>query len=734
MIRSDITSAGRYRAEVNGLRAVAIAMVACYHIWFGRVSGGIDIFLLISSFLLMQTFLRRIDAGRDLNLVGYWVRAFRRLVFPAVVTILGTLVLVFTCYSSWRWRASLADAGAALFYFENWRLAFSAADYYADKATISPFQHFWSLSMQGQIFLLWPALIGLCWVFAGLSRSGRPGGTIRVFLSRAAVSLFGVPRGWSHSDSDKRALAGGPSHARRTRAWLLVLFGVVFAASLVWSSYQTRIFQSFAYFSTLTRLWEFALGALLALILPWVEQRIGALRPGGPAVFRGVLGWVGLIGVLSCGLVIDVQGFFPGFVALWPTLAACAVIIAGHTGLSWGVDRFLASRVLGWLGDISYALYLVHWPILVTVARFAGGDSLPVSWGIMVLVLSLVSAWALTRFVDEPVRYSPWAQAKRLRSVAVIALALAMGVGVLVVSQVALDWRARQIYSSATGDAPGAMALLDPRESSYSGPLVPAETDLPDDWFGLDEECSEEVLDPSDPLAIACWMKTGSGAQVVAVGNSRMEQYMAALTPIAEERGWGLTAFLRGGCPHQMVDRPEGQYEVDIDPMASGEERSWAMECWQWNQMLYRYILDTQPDYVIMESTFVTMGGREVLMPGIIDLVGTYTAAGIDVITIRDMPRLPMNPLDCLDTLDRAECEVPADFYSANDPSLVLLNAVQGTGQVYLLDPVPYLCPGDNCPLVIGGVYVYMDEWHISATYAATMAQPLAKQLDEQGL
>ena len=137
-----VTSAGGYRAELHGLRAMAIALVVIYHIWFGRVSGGIDIFLLISSFLLMQTFLRRIDYGKPLDLIGYWLKAFRRLVPPAAITIVTTLLLMYVFLPESRWREILRQAKASALYYENWYLAFNSADYYADKLTISPLQHF----------------------------------------------------------------------------------------------------------------------------------------------------------------------------------------------------------------------------------------------------------------------------------------------------------------------------------------------------------------------------------------------------------------------------------------------------------------------------------------------------------------------------------------------------------------------------------------------------------------
>lgn len=692
------SSAGRFRTELHGLRAVAIAMVVCYHVWFGRVSGGIDIFLLISSFLLMQTMVGRIDRGGGLDLPGYWAKAFRRLLPPAVLTILATGVMTFLVLPPWRWLVVLEDARACLLYHENWRLAFSAADYYADKSTISPLQHFWSLSIQGQIFLLWPALIGLCWWAAG-------------------------------------------RRAGRTRMGLWMVFTTIFCCSLIWSIYQSADFQTFAYFSSWTRLWEFAGGALLALGLPGIERfaGLGDEGLGGPCppILRAAASWLGLLGVLSCGLVVDVQGLFPGAIALWPTLCACLVIVAGHSGTRWGADRLLSTRLLQWLGDISYGLYLVHWPVLVAVAYLTESDELPPGPGLGVLVVSLAGAWALTRFVDEPVRYSRWAQASRLRSLGIILLALAVGLAGVLGAGWALD---RQIARVAgESDAPGARVLLDGSEVP-EGVIVPHLSYLPIDWFGLDEECTGELVHDDETVGQTCWMNSSARPLVIGVGNSRLEQYLAAFVPLAEQRGWGLASYTLGGCPHGLIPAPredQGDEEdtgmVIIHPLGQGAEYDYLLECWEWNQFVHQHILEVRPDYVVVESTFVTPAGEEILMPGVTEAITAYRQAGIDVIAIRDMPRLPGDPLNCL-TRQGEGCAFTADFYAGQDPGLELREVGGGPGRLFLLDPVDYICPDGNCPLTIGGVYVYLDAWHLSASYAATLAVPLDRQLVDQGI
>jgi peptidoglycan/LPS O-acetylase OafA/YrhL len=284
-----------FRPEVQGLRFVAVLLVVVYHVFLDRVSGGVDVFLLISAFFLTLSFVRKLEAGQPLALGRYWLHVFKRLLPLAVLTVLATLVLAWLFFPEARIDRVRTEALASVFYVENWALALAEVDYYAaDSSTASPFQHFWSLSVQGQVFLLWPLVFGAAW-----------------WLHRKA--------GW------------------RPVPVLTALFGGILLASLAWSVHTTATNQAFAYFDTRTRLWEFALGSLLALAVPYLRL---------PRAARVVLGWAGMLSMVSVGVLINVQGAFPGWIALWPLLSAAAIIVAGRSGSPFGLDRILASRPL----------------------------------------------------------------------------------------------------------------------------------------------------------------------------------------------------------------------------------------------------------------------------------------------------------------------------------------------------------------------------------------------------
>ena len=209
-----------------------------YHVWFGRVSGGVDVFLMISAFFLTHSFAQRMRRGEPLQPWSFWVRKFRRLLPAAAVTIFGVLVVTGHTVPAVDWPAIWRQAWASLGYVQNWELAFRSIDYYARETVLpSPLQHFWSLSVQGQVFVLWPLLFLLA----------------ALIVRRARVSVTSV---------------------------LLVMFGAVFVCSLVFSISETATNQQFAYFDTRTRLWEFALGSLVAVVLPFFRA---------PAVLRALV-------------------------------------------------------------------------------------------------------------------------------------------------------------------------------------------------------------------------------------------------------------------------------------------------------------------------------------------------------------------------------------------------------------------------------------------------------------
>ncbi|MET9224293.1 acyltransferase family protein [Lentzea sp. NPDC003310] len=624
MLASDHRAAERapspsrtYRAELQGLRAVAALLVVVYHVWLGRVSGGVDVFFLISGFLVTGQLVRAVERGR-LDLRATWGRMAKRLLPAAFVVLSASLVAAALLLPENRWPQTVREVIASALFLENWQLASDSTDYYAQHAQASVVQHFWSLSIQGQFYLLWPLLV-------------------------LVVTLL-----------------------RRSLARVLL---VVFAVSFGFSVWLTAVDQPLAYFHTATRIWEFAFGGLLAFAVTRIEL---------DRLLRTVLGWAGLLGLLVCGLVLDVGAAFPGYLALWPTMCAALVILAGATGSRFGADRLLAAEPLRYLGDLSYALYLWHWPVLVGWLVWQGRDDVGLLGGIAIISVSLVLAAATHLLVEEPVRTSHW----RARPLAALLLVPLLVAALTLRPFTPGEVVAAQLPATATDFAP------------FDG-----------------QECRKSVH--SQELDVCFGPTEGPPVKrVVLVGDSHIQQYLAALAPIAERRGWQLIGMLKGACPYST----------------RSEKVPGDQSCLRWNDSATAEIVDLRPDFVFTLATRdVRVGLTEVTPPGFVERWRQLDAEGIRVVAVRDNPRYNFSVLDCVQVHGpAARCGAPRADLLAPVPPYAHLDV---PANVSFLDFSDHLCTEDLCPPVIDDLLVNFDDNHVSATFMRSLSEVVEEAL-----
>lgn len=650
-----------YRPEIQGLRALAVLMVVTYHIWFGRVSGGVDIFLLISAFLLSLSFIRKVEQGRALELGKYWLHAFKRLLPAVVVVLLGTLAATYLFVPRSRWDEILSQTWSSLLYFQNWVLAANSVDYYAaDQGVASPLQHFWSLSIQGQVFVLWPLLFALA-----------------AFISRRTRLKF--------------------------RAVVLLVFGAVFLASFVFSIMETYGNQAHAYFDTRTRLWEFAVGTLLALALPYLKW------------FRFVrvcAGWLGLALMLSVGFVLDVQGQFPGYVALVPLAAAGLVIVAGQTGSPFGADRFLSLKPLARLGEMSYALYLWHWPVLVIYLAWRGRQEVGVVGGTAIIALSLVLAYLTTRFVEKPLRRSAWLDARWSRSLLVIAVSLAMVALPVAGAQYAIQVQNQKLKAEAETNYPGARVLMPDyvAPSTEQAPIMSVSGTEPEHWGRLELRCADVPDGPEYPaLQGRCSSTTNyedPEKTILVIGSSHAQQWLEAAEPMAEAHNYRIVSLLLGMCPY-------GESTESRPP-----------ECNEFNEAATRYALDLKPDAVLAMGTVSVVEGKEdPVVEGFPEAARQLTEAGISVAAIRDNPRFADNMQWCAEQHGADSPQCTSELSERLSPVSPYPDAFTDLPELAWLDFSDLICPEGTCRPVIGNMHVYVDNNHLTTSYTASMSQ-----------
>jgi peptidoglycan/LPS O-acetylase OafA/YrhL len=655
-----------FRPELQGLRALAVLLVAVYHVWVGRVSGGVDVFFVVSGFLLTGQLVRAAERG-DLDVRRRWARSLARLVPAAAVVLVVTAVAAALILPEGRWSQTVREIAASALFLENWQLAADSVDYAARNNVASVAQHFWSLSVQVQVFLLWPLLFAVV------------------------------------------ALACRNAAGKVPRAATMALLGV-FAASLAYSAELTIANQPLAYFHTLTRLWEFALGGLLALhgdrtVLTW-RARVAA-------------GWTGVFGLVACGAVIPVAHAFPGIAALWPTGCAALVLLAGRTGAPLGADRILTAAPARYLGDISYGLYLWHWPLLVLYQQASGQETIGFGAGALIIGVATGLAAITYECVEKPLARRRGGARHQARitaacTAAVLAVALAW--------QVAAALRVDPEAVLGDDEHPGAHALLSDEEIPPA-PLLPSAVAVTEDWVRIERwDCSPMAGFPMDvcaqplPVAEDTQEPVQPDRRIVVVGDSHAQQLTGALLPIALQHNWQIITIVRGACPFSTASETVPD-EVD---------------CLAWNTAAADEITALQPDAVVTLATRnARIGQTEQTPAGFVEQWRRLDAQGIPVLALRDNPRFDYSVPDCVQTRpdDVDGCGVDrAEIYAPTPPWADLPDVPANVAFVDIADAV---CDPERCPPVIGNVLVYMDDNHLTATYSTSMSDLLASRIEE---
>ncbi|KAB1647032.1 acyltransferase [Pseudoclavibacter sp. CFCC 14310] len=697
MPRSPLEEAApkpHYRKDVQGLRAVAALLVAVYHIWFHRVSGAVDLFFFISAFFMTTSLLRRFAAQETRpakEIRRFWGNLMKRMLPQAWAVLVFTLVAAWAITPMTWWRQLIDEFIGAATFTVNWVLAANGNDYLHAGDIVSPVQHYWAMAVQLQVYLVWPLLI---WAFVWLARK----------LKRNATAMTAVG------------------------------LAVVGVSSLAYSIYLTGQNQPVAYYDTFTRVWEFAAGALFAIALPHIRL---------PRVLRFLAGWVGLLGLLCFGMVLNVSASFPGIVAAVPLTFAALIFLADDTGSRFGTDRLLASRPLVWLGGISYGIYLWHWPLMNLWLAHNDQAQLTFPQGVVVVELAIVLAWLTTRFIEAPIRHSSVAKPfqatdgqtraavhprRKLKLLTPSRFRLA-ALGLTLVLAIT-TWAGSVSHLTKKSDGtqnPGAAALT----VGYDGPqiftrLSPSLTTLTTQWPEAIGECSRAAGTDNGQDCRNSVSAAQSTLRIAAVGDSHTATWMTALAPQAEAQGWALRQLHMDMCPFER----DGDAKLDPSDTAS------VFNCARMNDYRMSTLTEQRPDVVFTSANLSQPDSPAfVLGHSFADTVKSLTAQGIAVIMVRDTPRYVVSQNDCAARL--AKTPDLASTACTTDRSLVLDSRpfdellpkeLTDDPLVATMDLSSEFCPENSCPAAIGGVVTYIDNNHPTRQYIASLSSSFDDQ------
>lgn len=686
-----------FRPEVQALRALAVTLVVLFHLWPERLTGGyvgVDVFFVISGYLITAHLVRELRDSGTVRLGRFYARRIRRLLPAAFLVLAVALVGVLAFVPRLDWGSMLRDIWSSAVYAVNWVLASSSVDYFAAEEAASPVQHYWSLSVEEQFYILWPLLLIVAWRL-------------------------------------------------RKRTALLGLFGVIFLASFAYSVYGSIHFQEFAYFATPSHAWEFAVGGLMALLLPRDGFRDGWWLTASS--------WIGWVAIAASAVLFDADTLFPGWVALLPVLGTVLVIASGVPKGVWSPSAVVGWRPVQFIGDISYSLYLWHWlPIVLlpyALQLWIGRDYLTGPEKIVVFVICVLLAWATKVFVEDPARKAPWLQrssrtylSATIATIILVAAALTPSF-VLAQQRAAEAERLEAAYEAASGGADpcfGANAA-DAEEACDESNLITDTSSLPfladDDEFAWVKRQAED-----DVFYDASCSKSGIGNSVCAYGDQNAETRIAlvgdshaghlipAVLTAANKMGWAVDVWRMAECTPA----------VKAFPLDEPDKRE---ECVAWRDTVIGDVADSGVDAVVTTSytaryTRWMESHPENVTPledGFLQAWNQWQDAGISVLAVSDVPAWGENIPRCVNDAGAEvadPCAEPRDEVVFNDP---LLGAAERAGDpdVAAVDLTDVFCDEETCHPVVGGLVVARDIGHLTATFSATLAPHFVVALDE---
>ncbi len=691
----------RFRADIEGLRGVAVLVVVCYHAGLGVTRGGyvgVDVFFVISGFLITRLLWNEVHETGRVSFAAFYGRRLRRLLPAAALVLAVTVVASAVALSPLQARDVVKDAQSAALYVANYRFAVLRTDYLAAQAP-SPIQHYWSLAVEEQFYLLWPLLLML----------------------GAAV----LPR---------RLRTGA-------RATLAVVLGALATASFVLSLYLTHASEPWAFFSLPTRAWELAAGAGVALAAPAIAR-----VPRLPAALAG---WVGIGAIAWAVTRFTASTPFPGTAALVPVAGAALVIAAGCAAPARGASVALASNPLQRAGRISYSWYLWHWPVLILVPAFVG-HRFDLVENLALVALSAVLATATVAFVERPVRFARSLTSRPRRSLALGgALSVVTVVTIAIVGTMLAPLHGTKPAVALKPLGPGGAAAPQQNAPSLGARLTTAYAPLATAVAqGATTRAVPSNLDPSLgsahgdkalPFVDGCnatysvttphtcaYAQTQSPTSVVLFGDSHASQWFPALDAMANSRNWRLVVLDKSTCP---------PLELSLFSPVLGRTYT---ECAQFRQSALERIRVEKPKLVILgvarhySTDYHFSVYSAAWISGLATMVREIRALGPRVVVMGPTPKpnLPDVP-DCLSAHlgDATACATPTNIAVNAFGTAAERDAVVGAGGSYV-DVQPWVCTTSSCAVIVGNLLVYRDDNHLTTKYVSWLTPVFETAVD----
>lgn len=679
--------ASGFRRDIQGLRAIAVVLVVLDHAFAWPTGGflGVDVFYVISGYLISAHILREVEATDTLSFRDFYIRRIRRIFPVAFVVALVTVLFSFLFWFPPRAIQASLDALSAMLFVSNFHFMAIGTDYLQQQTAVSPFQHYWSLSIEEQFYAVWPLLLL---------------GLISVMRSRRALFLS-----------------------------VLALI----AASFGWGLWHTLSAPAVTYFDTGARAWELLAGALLALT---GAERAGAGRRISPS-FRRVISLAGVGGIILSGIFVSAAWLIPVPTVCLAVIGTMAVIWADVPA---GGLSLLGNALSQWLGKVSYSLYLWHFPVLVFAAQF--GDSWHIKLATLPIMLML--SWLSYLFVERAFLESRFLLAGKRRKwsfTAELAVSLSALAGIIVFAALQLygpdavrsqsSWLKHFGRFELVEAVP--LASTSEREADVRDALA-AETWPPElrsqlAWMSENHFTESMTTCRQSPMSEGPWKTcraTYGTISVFVIGDSVAASWLPTIDGVARTKGWDVTAIAFSNC---------SLFDVDVSD-ASGSP-AFTAACRQRRAKLFALLQEMRPEIVFLSGsesalTYTGLPMSEAAKAWQEGAKRTFSKLSyVPRVVVLENPPWGESPIECA-----GRYSTPGDCIGTVSQRHKLKSeaersATQSFSNALYVPTRSWFCFDDRCPVFSSGLVVRVDRAHLTRATSALLAPMLEQAISQ---
>ena len=695
----------KFRPDIEVLRAIAVLAVVISHSKIALASGfiGVDIFFVISGFLISKHLHDEVQKTSSISLAGFYTRRILR-ILPASVFVIVMTILAFLIWLSplqtinYGWDSLFSSISGM-----NYRLAITGTDYFNSSSLPTPFQHFWSLAVEEQFYFIWPLLIlVVAKLFIGKSKR---------YNQSNDLKYSNLETENKRMEAFEREFAA-INFLKFKFAITILLVGII-AVSLYLSYSITAQSQPWAYFSLQTRAWQLAIGSLIAFYtfnFAKIPHKVAA-----------ILSWLGFVGLVAGFVLINEKTIYPGLWSLIPTLSTSLIVIAGINETKYSFENLFNCRPVRWIGKISYSWYLVHWPIFV-IFFYTIGDSLSFVQRLGLIFLSFAAANLCFLLVENPIRFASWIKTRYSRTFALGLMLILISSG----ASYATIYIKNEYLKNNMDDAVveknikivDEATLLKKVKEGLNIKTIPIGLKVPIDFASKDFlfECKDDWLMITPSPKNRCVLGDTSSSKTIAlVGDSHAQEWIVPLESFAKKHDFKIITFTKASCTL-----------TDIQLFDTYLNRDYP-ECKLWANEVFGQLNTLKPDVIIANEEIYPNATPDKFR----EYMEKLKAISTIVIKIEDNPRSKIYVPECLSKNFKtpSQCNLLASdaiyFKEQSENEAKILKELK----IPFIKTQEWFCFEQNCPVIIDNIIVYIDSNHITKSFAIYLTTVLENKL-----